>query len=85
VSSLFILIPISLVFLLIAIIAWLWSVKSGQFNDLDQEASRILFDECEEALDHSDMDQESGNKRNSQKINGQGNSIPMINSQEINQ
>ena len=67
-SSLFILIPISLGFLLIAIVAWLWSVKSGQFNDLDQEASRILFDECE-SLDESGVNNEPDNNRSDQEIN----------------
>ncbi|WNO10205.1 cbb3-type cytochrome oxidase assembly protein CcoS [Teredinibacter sp. KSP-S5-2] len=43
-ESLFILIPIALVFVVIAVKAFFWSVKSGQFDDLDTEAKRILFD-----------------------------------------
>lgn len=47
-NSIFILVPITLVLLGIAVIAWLWSVRSGQFDDLENEASRILFDDMDE-------------------------------------
>ena len=42
---LFILIPVSLVIVMIALIAFVWSVHSRQYEDLDKEAERILFDE----------------------------------------
>lgn len=44
-DSLYLLIPIALVFVFIAILVFFWAVKSGQFEDLDTEAKRILFDE----------------------------------------
>lgn len=44
-NSLFILIPIALVLLAVAIGVFIWSVKSGQFEDLDTEGKRILFDD----------------------------------------
>jgi len=44
-ESLYLLIPISLVFILIAIRVFFWAVNSGQYDDLDSEAERILFDE----------------------------------------
>ncbi len=44
-NSLFIMIPVTLLMLLIALAAWVWSVKSGQMDDLEREASRILFDD----------------------------------------
>jgi len=45
VESLFILIPLSL--LLIGLLAWIlhWSVKSGQFDDLDGPGQSILMDD----------------------------------------
>lgn len=43
-SSLFILIPIALVLVALAIRVFIWAVKSGQFEDLDTEGKRILFD-----------------------------------------
>jgi cbb3-type cytochrome oxidase maturation protein len=44
-ESLFLLIPLSLV--LIALLAWIlhWSIKSGQFDDLDGPGQSILMDD----------------------------------------
>ena len=39
------LIPIALLLGLGALFAFLWALKSGQYEDLDGEASRILFDD----------------------------------------
>lgn len=39
------LIPLALILLICAIGAFMWAAKSGQFEDLDREAHRILFDE----------------------------------------
>lgn len=39
------LIPLALILLICAIAAFMWAAKSGQFEDLDREAHRILFDE----------------------------------------
>ncbi len=39
------LIPIALLLGLIGLAAFLWALKSGQFEDLDGAASRILFDD----------------------------------------
>ena len=44
-DSLYLLIPIALVLLGIAIRFLFWAVKSGQYEDLDTEAHRILFDD----------------------------------------
>jgi|TARA_R110002072_G_scaffold116786_3_gene247439 cbb3-type cytochrome oxidase maturation protein len=44
-ESLAILVPIALVFTGIAIAAFLWAVRSDQYEDLDKSASSILFDE----------------------------------------
>jgi len=42
---LFLLIPIGLVLLGIAIWGFMWAVKSGQFDDLEGPAHRILMDD----------------------------------------
>ena len=39
------LIPIALLLGLGALFAFLWALKSGQYEDLDGEAARILFDD----------------------------------------
>lgn len=43
-DSLFLLIPIALILVGIAFTIFLWAVRSGQFEDLDTESKRILFD-----------------------------------------
>lgn len=48
-STLLILIPASLVIGVIALAAFLWAQRSGQFDDLDGAANRILFDDDEPA------------------------------------
>jgi cbb3-type cytochrome oxidase maturation protein len=44
-ESLFLLIPVALVFCAIAIKLLLWAIDSGQYDDLDKESWRILNDE----------------------------------------
>ena len=44
-ESLIVLIPLSVLLILIALKAFLWAVNSGQFDDLDREAARILEDD----------------------------------------
>ena len=44
-SILFVLIPLTMLLLGIAIWAFLWAVDHDQFEDLDQVANSILFDD----------------------------------------
>ena len=44
---LFVLGPVSLIIMLIALAAFVWSVNNRQYEDLDKEAQRILFEESE--------------------------------------
>jgi len=44
-SVLFVLIPLGLVLLALAIAAFFWAVGSGQFDDLDSPGSMVLFDD----------------------------------------
>ena len=44
-ESLYLLIPIALVFCVIAIKLLLWAIGSGQYDDLDKEAWRILAED----------------------------------------
>ncbi len=50
-SSLVFLVPLALVLGGAALAAFLWSLRSGQYDDLDGAAERILLDEDEGALD----------------------------------
>jgi cbb3-type cytochrome oxidase maturation protein len=62
-DSLLMLIPIALFLGLVGLGAFLWSLKSGQFDDLDGAANRILFEEDDMApppppkTDRADHDQ----------------------------
>ncbi len=44
-NSLLMLIPVALVLGGLGLAAFLWALKSGQFDDLDGAANRILFDD----------------------------------------
>ena len=44
-NILFVLIPLGLVILGFAVWAFFWAVGSGQFDDLDTPATRILLDD----------------------------------------
>jgi len=44
-SSLMLLIPLALLLGAIGLIAFVWALRSGQFDDLDGAAHRILFDD----------------------------------------
>ena len=41
----FVLLPLALLFVGIAVAWFVWAVRSGQFDDLETPAVRILFDE----------------------------------------
>ncbi|SDP54785.1 cytochrome oxidase maturation protein, cbb3-type [Phyllobacterium sp. YR620] len=44
-SDFFYLIPISLVLGMVGLILFLWSLKNGQYEDLDGASERILYDD----------------------------------------
>lgn len=50
-DQLVILIPIALGLGLVGLAAFLWSLRSGQFDDLEGAAHRILFDDDDDAVD----------------------------------
>ncbi|CAH0533493.1 hypothetical protein VST7929_01363 [Vibrio stylophorae] len=47
-SSLFILIPIAIVFVTIAILVFLWAVRHDQFEDLTRQGQSILWERDED-------------------------------------
>jgi cbb3-type cytochrome oxidase maturation protein len=49
VDALTLLIPLSLALGLGALAAFLWTLRSGQYDDLDGAAHRILFDDDDDA------------------------------------
>jgi len=64
VDSLYLLIPIALLFCAVAIKLLLWAINSGQYEDLDKEAWRILADDDPAPpLPPPDGDTDTGNRR----------------------
>lgn len=47
-SSLFYLIPLSLLLLGGAVVLFVWALRRGQFDDLESAANRIIIDDREE-------------------------------------
>ncbi len=61
-SIIYVLIPIAMLFVAIAVAVFFWAVKSEQFDDLNRQGSSILFE------DDIDDKQQNENK-NSEKDN----------------
>lgn len=47
-SSLYLLIPVAMIFCGLAIWALFWALDNNQYKEMDKEAHRILFDEDEQ-------------------------------------
>jgi cbb3-type cytochrome oxidase maturation protein len=45
-TILLMLIPLGLVILAVAVAVFIWAVRNGQFEDLEGEGERILFDDA---------------------------------------
>jgi cbb3-type cytochrome oxidase maturation protein len=48
-SVIYILLPVAGLLAAVAVLAFIWAVRRGQFDDLDTPAVRILHDDEEEA------------------------------------
>lgn len=49
---LFVLVPVSVIIVLVSLWAFVWSVHNRQYEDLDKEAHRILFDDMDKKEEH---------------------------------
>ncbi|MBU2986448.1 cbb3-type cytochrome oxidase assembly protein CcoS [Saccharophagus degradans] len=64
-EAIYLLIPIALVFLVVAIGIFFWAVKNGQYDDLNTEARRILFDNDKPAVKNkADSSDKTANSEN---------------------
>ncbi|MCG3814902.1 cbb3-type cytochrome oxidase assembly protein CcoS [Photobacterium damselae] len=61
-ASLYMLIPIAIIFVIIAVAIFLWAVKSDQYDDLERQGSNILFEEDEETTSNNKNECHSDNK-----------------------
>lgn len=55
-ESLYLLIPVALIFCALAIKLLLWAIDSGQYDDLEKESWRIISDEDDADLRARDED-----------------------------
>ncbi|MCW8157697.1 cbb3-type cytochrome oxidase assembly protein CcoS [Stutzerimonas stutzeri] len=67
-AALYILIPVAVVLVAVAIWVFFWAVDSGQFDDLDGPAHSILFDDDQPqkpsaAAPQNDPEDEPGNQK----------------------
>lgn len=46
----YLMIPLAVVLMTIIVAAFIWAVRSGQFDDLEGPANRILFDDDDEQV-----------------------------------
>ena len=49
-STLYLLIPLAAIIVIIGVAIFIWSVKSGQFEDLEGPGFRILMDDDEDLI-----------------------------------
>jgi cbb3-type cytochrome oxidase maturation protein len=62
-DSLYILIPIAVFFAAIAAKLFFWAVDNNQFDDLETEGQRILFDDDKAAADSARRAESESKKR----------------------
>ena len=51
-SILYLLIPLAVVLMVVAVLFFLWTIKSGQYEDLEGPAYRILMDDDDPLVPH---------------------------------
>ena len=69
-ESLFFLIPFGLIFIAIAVKVLFWAINSGQYDNLDAEGHRILFDDAE--LQHKTEQADSAENKKIQSNTQEG-------------
>ncbi|MBY6192117.1 cbb3-type cytochrome oxidase assembly protein CcoS [Microbulbifer agarilyticus] len=56
-DSIFLLVPIVIVFIACAVKFFFWAVNNGQYDDLETESRRILFEDDRKPLKQADTEQ----------------------------
>ena len=64
-ESLYFLVPVALIFIVIAVKVLFWAINNGQYDNLDTEAHRILFDDPAKKTPTADSDQAPQDKNSS--------------------
>lgn len=61
------LVPLAFLLVMLAIAAFVWALKKGQFDDLDSPQWRILFDDQQSRPPPVEQDEDSGTTADSEK------------------
>jgi len=61
---LFILIPLAIVLMIVAVVFFLWTVKSGQYDDMEGPAHRILMDDDDPLIPRYGQDEKNKQDQN---------------------
>ncbi len=71
-SVLYLLIPIGIIFLLLAVLFFFWAIKNGQYDDMESQALKIVIEDHqskpEKSNDENDIenDNESTDQNNAE-------------------
>ncbi|WP_299804888.1 cbb3-type cytochrome oxidase assembly protein CcoS [uncultured Shewanella sp.] len=68
-SIIYVLIPIAMLFVLVAVGVFFWAVKSDQFDDLEKQSVSILFEEDEspkEKTQANKLDEDDASKKSAE-------------------
>ncbi|AUU21053.1 MULTISPECIES: cbb3-type cytochrome oxidase assembly protein CcoS [Aeromonas] len=66
-NIIFVLIPIAILFVVIAGAVFFWAIRSEQFEDLDRQGSNILFDEEQRPLPSPEQQAEQESRPHDQQ------------------
>lgn len=61
-STIYILIPIAIIFTAVAIYLFFWAVKTEQFDDLEKQGMSILFDDQKQPIKRPSDDEKANDK-----------------------
>lgn len=61
-SILYLLIPLAVILMVVAVAFFMWTIKSGQYEDLEGPAHRILMDDDDPMIPKSDRSKTSGDE-----------------------
>ena len=69
-SMLYVLIPLALMLLAVAVWALIWAIRSGQFDDLESHAWSVVLDDDQKPPGDSETDDE--NRSSGESDSGEG-------------
>ena len=72
-ESLYFLIPCALIFIAIAVKVLFWAINNGQYDNLDTEAHRILFDDQKSTPSSTDEQTAVDKNHHEPRDNGKNN------------